>query len=284
MKIVRGVLVVLFCKLCLLQMWAQDVDKLRVRKTINQSTLVGVGGMLIRDTYLSPLDYNGTALSLLHERLNEKGRLWGKSMVIQQQFMLQTASATNPIGNATSYYGNAEYTLNSFLPLWSKQGFRIMGGAGAHFSLGGIYNIRNSNNPAQLKTSLNVNAAMLALYNWKKVAFRWQISTPLIGAFFSPEYGHSYYEMFVLGNKSGTIHLGNPFNQQGIKNYITADYPVGKFILRAGYLRDYYRSETNNLITLLSSHQFIIGMAFESLVFSKKEIENSNWLKSVYNE
>ena len=41
-----------------------------IKKSINQSTLFGVGGMLITDTYLSPLEYKGTSLSLLHERLN----------------------------------------------------------------------------------------------------------------------------------------------------------------------------------------------------------------------
>ena len=104
-----------------------------------------------------------------------------------------------------------------------------------------------------------------------------------MGVFFSPEYGHSYYEIFILGNNSGTIHLGLPNNQRGLRNYITADYPIGKVTLRAGYLRNYYRTEVNNLITSISSHQFMIGVAFESLSFGRRDMENHDWLKSVYN-
>ena len=110
------------------------------------------------------------------------------------------------------------------------------------------------------------------------------MSSPLMGVFFSPEYGHSYYEIFVLGNNSGTIHFGSPANQRGIRNYITADYPVGKVTIRAGYLRNYYHTEVNKLITSISAHQFVIGLAFESISFGRQEVENSDWLKSVYSD
>ena len=124
----------------------------------------------------------------------------------------------------------------------------------------------------------------MAFYKWKQLTLRWQITTPLMGAFFSPGYGQSYYEIFVLGNDSGTIHFATPSNQRGLRNYITADYPIGKVTLRAGYLRNYYRTEANNLITSISSHQFVIGLAFESLSFGRRDLLNNDWLKSVYNE
>jgi hypothetical protein len=105
-----------------------------------------------------------------------------------------------------------------------------------------------------------------------------------LGAFFTPGYGQSYYEIFVLGNDSGVVHFASPANQRGLRNYITADYPIGKVTLRAGYLRNYYRTEANNLITSISSHQFMIGLAFESLSFRRQEIKENDWLRSVYND
>ena len=254
-----------------------------IKTAINQSTQFGVGSMKMTDTYLSPLEYNGLTLSLMHERLNALSLLNDK-LIFQQQFYLQAASTKNPIGNANSYYGNINYQLNGFYPIVTTNSFRLLGGAGTDLSLGGIYNIRNSNNPAQLKTYANLNASLLAFYKWNLLTLRWQVSSPLMGVFFSPEYGHSYYEIFVLGNDSGTIHFGFPNNQRGLRNYITADYPIGKVTLRAGYLRNYYRTETNNLITSLSSHQFMIGLAFESISFGRRDVENSDWLKSVYND
>ena len=259
----------------------QDRFTIPIKKSVNQSTLFGVGNMMLTDTYLSPLEYSGTSLSLLHERLSSSSLLKGK-LIWQQQFFLQAASTDNPIGNAKTYFGNVDYRLNSFYPILKNNCFRLLGGAGADLSLGGIYNIRNSNNPAQLKSSVNLNASLLAFYQWKLLTLRWQVSSPFLGVFFSPEYGHSYYEIFVLGNDQGTIHLGSPANQIGLRNYITADYPVGKVTFRAGYLRNYYRTEVNNLITSISSHQFMVGLVFESLNFGGKDIEKNNWLKSVY--
>ena len=257
--------------------------KIPMKKAVNQSTLFGVGSMILTDTYLSPLQYNGLSLSLFHERLNASSLLKGK-LLLQQQFFLQGASTDNPISNSKTYYGNIDYHLNGFYPILKINSFRLLGGAGADLSLGGIYNIRNSNNPAQLKTSINLNASLLAFYNWNLLTLRWQVSTPLLGAFFTPGYGQSYYEIFVLGNDSRVVHFASPANQRGLRNYITADYPIGKVTLRAGYLRNYYRTEANNLITSISSHQFMIGLAFESLSFRRQEIKENDWLRSVYND
>lgn len=254
-----------------------------IKKVINQSILFGVGSMILTDTYLSPLEYNGLTLSLFHERLNASSLLKGK-LLLQQQFFLQSSSTNNPISNAKTYYGNIDYHLNGFYPILKTNSFRLLGGAGADLSLGGIYNIRNSNNPAQLKTSINLNASLLAFYKWRLLTLRWQVSTPLLGAFFTPGYGQSYYEIFVLGNDSDIVHFASPANQRGLRNYITADYPIGRVTVRAGYLRNYYRTEANNLITSISSHQFMIGLAFESLSFGRRDIEQSDWLKSVYND
>ncbi len=261
----------------------QSEQKLATKKAVNQGTLFGVGSMILTDTYLSPLEYNGLSLSLFYERLNATS-MFNNKMLLQQQVLLQGASTDNPISNAKTYYGNIDYHLHGFYPILKTNSFRLLAGAGTELSLGGVYNIRNSNNPAQLKTSINLNASLMAFYKWKQLTLRWQITTPLMGAFFSPGYGQSYYEIFVLGNDSGTIHFATPSNQRGLRNYITADYPIGKVTLRAGYLRNYYRTKANNLITSISSHQFVIGLAFESLSFGRADLLNNDWLKSVYNE
>ncbi len=275
-----GILLLLYAANVVL---GQDDSNRPIKKTVNQGTLFGVGSMILTDTYLSPLEYNGLSLSLFHERLNATS-LFKDNMLLQHQFFLQGASTDNPISNSKTYYGNIDYHLHGFYPILKTNSFRLLGGAGTELSVGGIYNIRNSNNPAQLKTSINLNASLLAFYKWKLLTLRWQVSTPLIGAFFSPGFGQSYYEIFVLGNDSGVVHFATPGNQRGLRNYITADYPIGKITLRAGYLRNYYRTKTNNLITSISSHQFVIGLAFESLSFGRRDIDKNDWLKSVYNE
>lgn len=277
----RYIIGIVFMLYAVCAVFGQNEVNIPINKSVNQSTLFGVGSMSLTDTYLSPLKYSGVTLSVLHERLNPTSLLKNK-LIFQQQFFLQVSTTENPIGNSNTYYGNINYQLNSLYPLLQAHSFRLLGGVGADFSLGGIYNIRNSNNPAQLKTSANLNASLMAFYNWRLFTFRWQVTSPFLGVFFSPEYGHSYYEIFVLGNNSGTIHLGTPVNQLGLRNFITVDYPVGKVTFRGGYLGNYYRTNTNNLTTSISSHQFMIGLAFESLNFSGRDVKKNDWIKSVY--
>ncbi len=260
---------------------AQDIKSpLRV-KPVNQSTLAGVGKVFLYDTYLSPLRYDGIAFSLLHDRLNGTPLADG-SLLMQQQFRIQVAITDNPTSSASEYYGVVDYRINGFYPLLETSRFRLLGGGGWDASLGGIYNVRNSNNPGSLKTSTNLNLTAMALYRWREVTFRWQLTTPFAGLFFSPEYGHSYYEIFTLGNSKGTIHLASFHNQQALRNYFTVDIPVQRFTVRAGYLGDYYRTRENQLVTQVISHQFMLGFAFESLNFGGKKEREKHGIKSIY--
>jgi hypothetical protein len=157
-----------------------------------------------------------------------------------------------------------------------------MGGGGAALSLGGIYNVRNSNNPGSLKTAVNLQLSAMALYRWNDLTFRWQLSSPFAGMFFSPEYGHSYYEIFTLGNNRGTVHFGSFHNQLALRNYFTIDIPIRNITLRTGYLGDFYRTDVNQLVTRIITHQFVIGMAFESLHFGGKMVRNNPSILSSY--
>lgn len=277
----RNIIGVIFLFYAVCTVLSQNEVVIPINKSVNQSTVFGVGSMSLTDTYLTPLEYNGVSFSILHERLNSSSLL-KSNLIFQQLFFLQASTTENPIGNSNSYYVNIDYQLNSLYPFLKAKSFRLLGGVGADFSLGGIYNIRNGNNPAQLKASANLNASLSAFYTWRLFTVRWQVTSPFLGVFFSPEYGHSYYEIFVLGNNSGTIHVGTPSNQLGFSNYITVDYPIGKVTVRGGYLSNYYRTNTNNLTTSISSHQFLIGLAFESLNFGGREVKENNWIKSVY--
>ncbi len=259
----------------------KNADSVIVVKPVNQATLFGVGKAFITDTYLSPLQYDGATFSLLHDRLNAT-RFFDEKMLLQHQFQLQVALTKNPTQTASSYYGNIYYNIAGFYPLLETPKFRLLGGAGWNAELGGIYNVRNSNNPGSLKVSTNFNLSAMALYNWRIFTFRWQVSTPFAGMFFSPEYGHSYYEIFTLGNNKGTVHFGSFHDQLALRNYFTVDFPAGKFTIRIGYLGNYYRTEVNDLITKISSHQFMIGLAAETLNPGGREVKDNRWIKSVY--
>lgn len=258
----------------------EDHYPLSVRP-VNQATLFGIGKAFLNDTYLSPLRYDGVSLSLMHDRIKGTGYCSGK-LLLQQQFLIHTAITQNPTASASEYYGNIQYRLTGFYPVLTAPDFRLFGGGGWDASLGGIYNVRNSNNPGSLKVSTNFNFSAMAIYNWKIFTFRWQLATPFAGVFFSPEYGHSYYEIFSLGNNKGTIHFGSFHNQLALRNYFTVDVPVGNITLRGGYLGDYYRTHVNKLTTRIISHQFMIGLAVESLNFGGEKVRENRSIPSVY--
>lgn len=249
-------------------------------KSTNHSTLLGIGKAMLTDTYLSPLQYSGLSVSVLHDRINAT-RFFDQKMLLQQQMQLQTAFTKNPALSASEYFGEVSYAATAFYPVFQTEGFRLYGGGGLDLSLGGIYNARNSNNPGSLKTSANLNLSAMALYNWRCFTFRWQVSTPFMGLFFSPGYGQSYYEIFSLGNGKGTAQFASFNNQIALRNYITVDVPQGNITIRTGYLGDFYKTGVNNITTKIVLHQFVIGLVVESLNFGGKKIKN-NKIQSIY--
>ncbi len=248
---------------------------------VNQSTLIGVGKVSLFDSYLSPLYYDGTTISLLHERIKGSA-LFDSKMLMQNQFKIQTGITENPTSTASEYWGSVNYNITGFYPLLIAYNLRLYGGAGFEASLGGIYNVRNSNNPGSLKTFTNLNVGAMALYNWRRFTFRWQLTSPFAGIFFSPGYGHSYYEIFKLGNNKGTLHFGSFHNQLALRNYFTVDVPVSNITFRVGYLWDFYNTDVNQLETRINSHQIVLGLAFETLNFGGKKGREDSKFKSVY--
>ena len=252
----------------------ENHDSLFSVNPVNQSTLLGVGKVFLNDSYLSPLRYSGINISLLHDRIEGTSCFDGR-LLLQQQSLIQVAFTKNPTASASEYYGNLDYRIAGFYPLFAGSNLKFFAGGGGSASLGGIYNVRNSNNPGSLKISANLNVSAMAIYKWKFLTLRWQLSSPFAGLFFSPEYGHSYYEIFTLGNDKGTVHFGSFHNQQALRNYFSVDIPVHRVTIRAAYLGDYYNAHVNELSTRIISHQFMIN-------FGGKMVRDNPSIPSVY--
>lgn len=271
------IIIVLLLTVCSSSLHAQE----SVLQSTNQATLLGIGKTFLTDTYLSPLEYGGLSMSLLHDRIGPT-RYFNEKLLLQQQFQMQLAFTKNPAASASEYFGELAYYVNGLYPFLRNERFRFLAGGGLDASLGGIYNVRNSNNPGSLKTSVNLNLSAMATYNWQRLTFRWQMSAPFLGLFFSPGYGQSYYEIFSLGNGRGTIRLASFQNQLALRNYFTVDIPVNNVTIRTGYLADFYRTNVNDITTVIISHQWMVGLAVESLNFGGFKVKNGKGFKSSY--
>lgn len=253
--------------------------------SVNEATLVGAGRYNIKDSYLSDLKYTGWGLRVMNERIKAT-RLADYNISRQQRISVDVSSTHNPAENTHDFAGFVDYTLGYHYRFSVLPGLKLLAGTSAHFMGGFIYNTRNSNNPASAKVDLDLNLSAMALYNLRikeyPLTFRYQVEMPFAGALFSPHYGQSYFEIFNQGNASGIVQFSSFHNKLALKNYITVDFPVCNFTVRAGYLNSSYRLNVNNIKSHLISHSFMIGIVKEFVSFGGKRLKQTRQYKSAY--
>lgn len=258
--------------------------------SVNEGTVVGIGGYGLKDTYLSPgkenLTYSGWGIRILNERM-KMVRLKGRPVSRQQIFSAELANTRNPSGTATDFAGLVDYSLGyhyHFLPLPQ---LKVLAGASARAMGGFIYNTRNGNNPASAKVDIDLNISAIAIYGLKirdyPLYLRYQIEVPFSGVMFAPHYGQSYYEIFDVGNSGGVIQYNSFHNKFAMKNYATVDFPVFNFTIRAGYLNSLYYTDVNGIESHIVSHSFMIGLVKEFSSFGGRQLRmNKGKYKSAY--
>lgn len=248
--------------------------------SVNNSTAFGIGTANVYDTYLSPLEYKGLSFRLLNERMKKTS--WFNNNFSWQQFIeVEFASVENPAKNAREYSFLAGYSWGGHYNLIQTDKFRFSAGGSWSLNGGVLYNQRNSNNPASARAYTNLNLSAIAFYRWNSVMLRGQLSSPLIGALFSPEYGQSYYEI-SLGNSVKVINFASLHNQRALRAYLTADIPISKYSIRVGYLGNFYQTKVRNIQTHHYTNSFIIGLVFESINIGGNRIKNNKIIDSSY--
>ena len=271
----KKIVALLFLMLLFIPLSAQNDSILAKKKIKNSATLLGIGSSNILDTYLSPISYQGLGIIIRHEEII-KTNLLNNKLNIQQMIDLHLSSLQNPSKTAQEYFGSLNYTISGFYPLYSQSNFNFSAGPDLQINFGGIYNTRNSNNPGSAIIDSHIGINTLATYQLKQYLFRLQLSTPLFGVLFSPDYMNSYYEIFQLGNKKNTIHFSTPFVHQALDAYFTVDIPIKSFVLRSGYAVQFTNTNINHLQTKMFNHFFMIGFVKETVRFSPKEVRNLN--------
>lgn len=257
--------------------------------SVNEGTIIGVGGYNLKDTYLSPgedMKYGGWGLRVLNERMKLL-KLADGQISRQQIFSVDVATSTNPASTANNLAGFVDYTLAYHYRFQVLPELKILTGASAHGMLGFIYNTRNGNNPASAKMDIDLNISALAIYSFQikdyPLTIRYQMEIPFSGVLFSPHKLQSYYEIFSQGNTSGIIKYNSFHNKFAIKNYLTIDFPIASYTVRAGYLGSYYYTDVNDIQSHIISNSFMIGIVKEFVSFGGKRAQrNANKLNSAY--
>ena len=237
-------------------------DTLSHEKYFVRSAMVGIGKTNVYDTYLSPLEYKGPELRFMHESMRMT-RLMGGRVSAQRIVQVNCSSTDNISKSSTSYSGMFNWTYALHYQYNVNGNLKILFGPMIDLNGGFIYNTRNSNNPAQAKVYGNIDASAMAIYKFRIARYpmvvRYQANLPFMGVMFSPEYGQSYYEIFSLGHGGRNVLFTSFHNAPSLRQMLTLDFPVGKTIMRAGYLCDIQQAKVNNLKSHFYSHNFMIG-------------------------
>ena len=242
------------------------------QNSVTTSTMVGYGHSDLLDTYLSAQDYSGWNINLRHEKLRLSSR-W-KDIVYQGNLWGYYTSNTNRADNGMQVTGFAGYSW-SMMKRWrvSNQ-WRFFAGAAAMGETGFIYNLQNGNNPASGNFYLGIAATAMVSYKIdipRPITLRYQTILPFDGAFFSPHYGQSYYEIFTLGNTDGIINFGSLHNRFDMDNILTADIPLGNAYLRIGYINTLRNSNIHDIKNRRITHSFLVGITREIELLNRRK-------------
>ena len=228
-----------------------------------QSTMIGIGSGYFYDTYLSPMEYKGTAINVHYEQMKMTGLADG-NIAAQHLFNLNFSWADNKTETATDYSGFIDYAYGLYYKFSPLDKWRFFAGGQANGLLGFIYNSRNGNNPATGKGHVNLNLSAIAAYDFQiksqPVFLRYQLNVPFVGIMLSPEFGQSYYEI-GLGNRNGLTHFSSFHNYLAMRNIISAEIPIKRFTIRLSYINWIYETKINDLETRVSNNSFLIGLS-----------------------
>jgi len=237
-------------------------DTIRNNKIITNAQMIGIGAVNILDTYLSPEKYRGTELRYISHTLRERrDSRWSRLIVHQGNMSYSDNCSGNggEIAGAYTFSYGVHYNWNFF-----DGSLNVKAGAQADVNVGFLYNTRNSNNPAQARLSLNISPSAAATYRFRlwqhNYSLRYELSVPLIGMMFSPNYGQSYYEIFSRGNYDHNIVPTTFGSTPSLRQMLTFDFSLGRTTLRLGYMGDFQQARVNNLKYHSYSNMLFIGI------------------------
>lgn len=237
-------------------------DTIRNNKIITNAQMIGIGAVNILDTYLSPEKYRGTELRYISHTLRERrDSRWSRLIVHQGNMSYSDNRSGNggEIAGAYTFSYGVHYNWNFF-----DGSLNVKAGAQADVNVGFLYNTRNSNNPAQARLSLNISPSAAATYRFRlwqhNYSLRYELSVPLMGLLFSPNYGQSYYEIFSRGNYDHNIVPTTFGSTPSLRQMLTFDFSLGRTTLRLGYMGDFQQARVNNLKYHSYSNMLLIGI------------------------
>lgn len=253
-------------------LWAQE-DGTPVIRPVTSAFMLEGGCSHIVDTYLTPLKYSGWSTGFTYERLQAM-KFNPEDWIQRLTIGVEADRSRNQVRNATTWGFELEASW-SMIRRWRLDNLlpNLTVGLGPILDIygGALYNPRNGNNPVAAKAAATIGATGYAAWNLRigrlSLTLRYQPTLPVTGAFFSPDYGELYYEIY-LGNHSGLAHWGWWGNYFAMDNLLTADLHFGATMLRLGYSGSILSTKVNDITSRIVTHRFVLGVSGEWISLS----------------
>jgi hypothetical protein len=226
--------------------------------------MIGISHTDILDTYLSQETFKGTELRYVSQ--TQRRRVGSRvSSEVTHHIILSSAGTRGNNNSLLTAMYNFKMGWHYNWQLGSPD-LKFKVGGLADGTLGGSYNTRNSNNPAQARLSLSIDPSAKVSWDFHikrhPLALNYEMSMPLIGLAFSPNYGQSYYEIFSEGNYDHNIVVTSPFSGPQLQMRLTLDFRLWRSTFSVGYLGDIRQMEANNLKYHQFSHGLVLGWKY----------------------
>ncbi len=242
---------------------AQDIKK--QNKIITKAKMIGIGTNNNLDTYLSPLKYKGTSIKFINYTTRENNKKIEHQIIISGDvsYTHNNAETNSRIGFNTTF----QYNINKKFLSFANESNKIKFGVGILSNLGSLLSLRGGNNPAQLYADINIQVGLIYEYLFKiakqKLFLRYEVATPMCGIAFSPNYGQSYYEIFLKKDYDRNIIPTTFINSPSLKQMLTIDIPIKNTILRIGYVGDYKQVQVNKLKQYQYNNLLLLGLVMK---------------------
>ncbi len=253
---------------------AQNTDDKKYLLTSKTNT-IGISTLSFVDPYLSPLTYDGLAISYDNEARRflstENTNISTQSLLnLQAGILLNTPVSSDMLYLGANY--GWEMCYHAVIPI---KGLKVLVGGLLDIDFGFKNMERNVNNPVNLDISTNLNLSALARYTiplrHKTLQLQLALQTPVIGYMFVPKAGASYYEMFDLGNLTDAFHFSSLYNKRGLNSTLTVEVPFNRSVWRFGLKMKILRYSANDLVFDKNEFSLLVGTSFDTFNFAGRK-------------
>lgn len=234
-----------------------------------------IGRRNVLATYLSPLHYSGKSTGIYGE--------WSKAMPFSPEHAIMhfdteisVSNLLNPPKTAAMLGMSGSFNWGMS---WRKRlpaQFQVTAGGTIGIEGGAYYLLRNGNNPveaiADVSLSLRASVSKPIKIGRLPILLRDEASLPSLGVFFSPQYGETYYEIY-LGNHKNLFHAGWWGNNFRFDNLLSATLDFGRTAMTVGYRFNAYTQWASYLNTKIICHSFVIGVIPGGIGLKKRKTQ-----------